>query len=109
MAYPLQCAGGYPVPLKAGRFEIWGYSAAPDVIGTATEVAIFDDVTIRPGDNFGRLISTFDENTKACLWYDKVPAGTSPGWQLAEPIKTRYGISIYTSNIKGGSLCLYAR
>lgn len=113
MAYPLQCYAGYSMPIKAGKFEIIGYFAAPEAIGTAMEIAIVDDTSIKPGDNFGKIISsmasTSTDNTKTVIAWERVGVGYNAVQTFGEPIKTRHGISIYSTNIKGGSLCVYVR
>lgn len=112
MAYPLQCYAGYAMPVKAGKFEIVGYFATPEAIGTAMEIAIIDDASIKSGDSFGKLLNSMDPtlvNTKTVITWEKVGAGFNASQTLGEPIKTRNGISIYSTNIKGGSLCVYVR
>ena len=108
--YPLTCYAGFPMPLKAGKFEIAGYSCAADDTTLAMELAIVDDNTIMPSDTFGKLLDNADDykfkivHRKAAITY-----GNQLKEQFSFPIKTRYGISISSTNIRGGSLCVYVR
>lgn len=109
--YPLTCYAGFPMPLKVGRFEIAGFTCAAENTALAIELAIVDDERIKPSDLFGKMLdSPNDYKTKLVHRKGIVTYGVqidSP--HLSEPIKTRHGISIYSSNVKGGSLCLYVR
>jgi len=111
--YPNTCYAGYPMPLRTGKFELMGYSAAPSAVGTAMEVAIIDDRNI--GDKkWGSLITTMEstgtQNTKTVVAWDKIAAGyTVYASMFPEPLKVRHGISVYCSNVKAGSFCLYIR
>jgi hypothetical protein len=108
--YPLLCTAGYPMPLKAGKFEIVGWSVAARNPAVAIEVAIYDDRGIT-SDTFGRILPN-PEDYKAKLIHRK--GITTYGVQIDSPvmtesIKTRYGISVHTSNVEGGSFCVYVK
>lgn len=107
--YPLQCYAGLPMPLKAGKFEVVGYSAAPSAVGTAVEIALIDDETIKAGDSFGKLCADMATYPTTVIVWDKVAAGYTASRDFSEPIKLRHGLSVYTSNVQGGSLCVYVR
>ena len=112
--YPIQCYAGFPVPIcaGAGKFEIAGFSATVETPAESSQIAFFDDSQIKNGDAFGKLVAIADiYNTKTLLIDIKGIAAidASLTYEFVEPIKTRYGISIASDNIKGGSICLYRR
>ena len=110
--YPITCLAGFPNPIaRSGKCEIVGYSVVPDAVGTATEVAIIDDVTIKDSDNFGKFIGVGDiPNSKTIIAWDRVSAGFNGGSiAFPEPIKIRRGISVGMSNVKAGGFILYIK
>jgi hypothetical protein len=114
--YPLQCAGGYNVPAKAGKFRIVGFTVAVDDTGASAEVAIIDDPNIKSG-NAGFIIPDLDLPTtvRHILVHKKKVFDTDGNydatieWFPPEPLMVRYGTSLFFSNIKQGSFCLYVR
>ena len=108
--YPLLCTAGFPMPLKAGKFEIVGYSVAAIDPAVAIEVAIYDDRGIT-SDLFGRILPNSDDYKNKIVHRKGIATyGVQIDSQaMTEPIKTRYGISAYTSNVLGGSFCVYVR
>jgi hypothetical protein len=99
------------MPLKAGRFEICGFTCAAETEATAIELTLVDDERIKSTDSFGKLLDS-PTGYKVKLIHRKGIA--TYGVQIdspvfSEPIKTRHGISVYAQNVKGGSLCVYVR
>lgn len=109
--YPLTCHAGFPMPVKAGKFEITGFSLAAEDTSLSIEVLLVDDVNILPTDKFGKLLTSFDEN-KVVLCHRKGIATYGvqiDTFEFSEPIKTRHGLSIRAENVLTGSLCVYVR
>ena len=108
--YPIQCPGGYPVPVKAGRFDITGFCVTVADPASNSQFAIVDDSAIKETDTLGNLLTTLDSkkvvlaNLKGLANIDTVLS-----YDFSEPIKTRYGISIYGNNWVAGSVCVYRR
>jgi len=114
MAYPIQCNAGFPMPLVAGKYEIVGFTAEVETATLDSQIAFFDDRTIKNEDSFGKLISVADIYTTKTLLIDLKNTGVAGGegnltYEFSEPIKVRNGISIAAQNVKGGSICLYRR
>ena len=99
------------MPVRAGKFEIVGFSVAAASSALSIEVQVVDDINIKSSDDFGNLLPTA-ENNKTVLFHRKGIAtysGQIDAMTFTEPIKTRHGISVYTDNIVPGSFCLYVR
>ena len=112
MSYPMQCYAGFPMPLLTGKFEITGFCCSVETTASTSQIAIFDDPTIKSGDNFGKLIPVADiYHTKVLLCDIKNVASLDKAvqYEFPEPVKIRHGISLAADNIVGGSLCLYRR
>ena len=118
--YPLTCHAGFNVPAKAGKFDIVGFTVSGNdalASNVPIEFAIIDDNTIKVDDKMGKLIASLDPPTvvKHIIVNKKVTFDTSGThdhfieWFPSEPVKTRYGISLYFNNIKQGSVCLYVK
>ena len=118
--YPLTCHAGFNVPARAGRFDIVGFTVSGnDALASDVpiEFAIIDDETINQSGITGKIISSLDPPTevKHIIVNKKVMFDTSGThdhfieWFPSEPVKTRYGISLYFNNIKQGSDCLYVK
>jgi len=118
--YPLTCIGGFNVPAKAGKFEIVGFTVVGDddlADGLDIEVAIIDDPSIKPTETVGKIIAslTTPNEQKGIIVHKKIAFDTDSNynatieWFPPEPIKTRYGTSLFFSNIRQGSFCLYVR
>jgi hypothetical protein len=112
MAYPLTCVGGFNIPIRKGKFRITGVTALVDDQTVDSELIIVDDNTILETEETGHLFAT----EAAALASKKVIIPLKGDgsayiptleWHPAEPIKTIYGISIYTSNLKANGLCIY--
>lgn len=110
MAYPLTCVAGYNAPAKRGKFEITGISAAVSDMTKDAEIAIVDDSAIKDDWVTGRFLTSLTD-VKTILCDVKTLASTDGqlSYEFAEPIKTRYGVSVLTTNIKSGTFCVYVR
>ncbi len=108
--YPIQCHAGFSMPLKAGKFEITGFCVTVNDPTANSQFAIVDDPIIDQSTGFGNFLGSIDDrdnilvNIKGLANID-----TSLNYEFAEPVKTRYGVSIYGSNLKAGSVCVYRR
>ena len=110
--YPIQCPGGYPVPAKQGKFEVCGFCITIADVTASAQFAIVDDPGIDKGNSneTGRLLTTLTDQ-KGVLANLRGVANTDGtlNYEFSEPIKTRYGISIYGNNFVAGSVCVYRR
>ena len=114
MAYPLTCIGGFNIPIRQGKFRITGVSALVDDQTLDSELIIVDDNTITENMETGHLYATealalANRKVLVALKGDGSSYDSVLEWHPSEPIKTIYGISIYTSNLKAGGLCLYVQ
>jgi hypothetical protein len=108
--YPIQCHAGFSMPLRAGRFEITGFCATVNDTTAASQIAIVDDSTINQASGFGNLLDSIDDRENILINMKGLASiDTTLSYEFAEPVKTRYGISLYTSNLKPGSICIYRR
>ena len=122
--YPLTCHAGFNVPARAGKFEIVGFTALADQTDQDTEFAIIDDINIKKNQDqataaykAGLIIADLDQpcEIKKVLCHEKIyegdggPYDATIKWFPPETVKTRYDISLFFSNIKQGSLCLYVK
>ena len=110
--YPIQCIAGYNVPTGAGKMTIVGFKVAVNDLTADAEFAIVDDENINASNlerRAGNLLGTLD-NVKNVLAHEKIEGGDVSGSMTFLPkelIKTRNGLSIYTENVKIGSVCVY--
>ena len=108
--YTIPCAGGFPVPARQGNFEVCGFCVAVAYPTADSQFALVDDQGINPSGSTGRMLTTLADqkgvlvNLKGLATIDSVLA-----YEFAEPIKTRYGLSIYGNNWVAGSVCVYRR
>jgi len=112
--YPLTCHAGYPMPVKAGKFEVWGFQATVRETGSDSQVTLVDDKNITVDNNntkWGNLLTSTEaaerpthilEKKGYCIFNN----GTLE-YMLSEPIKTRKGISVYLTNINPGTLKVF--
>ncbi len=111
--YVAQCYAGYPMPLKAGKFEVCGVRATLASVAAAARLTLFDDETIAPGVRNGNILPSDAYLTNKTAFLDELTAANTIGTvdvQFPEPIKMRFGVSVSdSSNIVGGSLMLYVR
>jgi hypothetical protein len=108
--YIKECPGGFPIPAASGKIAIMGIIAAVKTTTSASEVAIVDDDAITSSDQTGRILSTLTNQTRVLKHLKGVASvdGTL-GVLFPEPIKTRYGVSVYVDNTVAGSVCLYIK
>jgi hypothetical protein len=110
--YPMQCLAGFPMPLLAGKYEVYGFSCSVTTSASTSQIAFLDDETIKADDKFGKLIPLTDiYNGKVLLIDIKNIASLDKNisYEFAEPIKVRHGLSMAADNIVGGSICVYRR
>lgn len=112
MAYIQTCVGGYSNPCRAGRYEVCGVRAAVDDVTAASRIMMWDDSTIKGSDKCGKVYMTTDGPGALVKVKIADVKGLANGdgyidITFPEPIKTRYGISVYTNNIV--SVELYVR
>lgn len=106
--YPILCRGGYAIPIKAGKFKVFGVMATVDDTTASSQIALVDDPAI--GDNLqGFVLSDVDETKNVIANVKGVGSvdGTI-GIMLPEPIFVRHGLSAYFTNVVPGSICVYA-
>lgn len=100
--YPITCAGGYPIPIKKGRFKICGVAI------TANSTAAASRCTFVDSDDF--KIITESQDTKVIL-ADLKGLANGSGWEtqmFAEPIQVRDGIAICNGvNTATGRIIVY--
>lgn len=103
--YPLLCKGGYPVPIKAGRFSIVGVMATVNDPTAASRLTLIDS-----GEG---LQVTDDQAMKPVICDIKglANADGTIGVMFAEPIKLRDGVSIgsNTTNLMAGRTIVYVQ
>ena len=111
--YVAQCAGGYPMPLKAGKFEVYGVRATIKDPTAAARLTLLDDETIVDGSKVGNIYPPDTYMTKKTIIMDERTVANTVGnieMMFPEAIKTRQGISVAgMTNILGGSTMLYVR
>jgi len=110
--YPLTCRGGFPVPIKAGRFEIIGVRATVDTTSSDSRLRLIDDPNIKEGDQYGKILP--DTYTGAGTQIVDIKGIGSCDANLEalfpEPMKLRHGVSItHADNLVTGSIALYVR
>jgi hypothetical protein len=112
MAYMLQCIAGYNAPARQGSWDVVGMSAAVQDPTVDSELCIIDDVGIGRTWKCGRFLSSLPTEQKGVIAYAKGDGSaydTFLEWTAPEPVKTRYGISLITTNVKPGTVCVYVR
>jgi hypothetical protein len=104
--YPLQCAAGYPNPVKRGKFEVYQVTATITDIGATARIQLIDS------DAMMLYANGYQNPAEPQIIDIKVLPGeraTVEG-KLSEPVKLRKGISIVNAdNIDVGSLKVYVR
>ena len=109
---PIVCHAGYPMPLTAIRkTRILGFQATVETPGSASQVTIVDDENVKPDSNWcGNLLTSTEaiERNKQILEKKGIADvdATLESW-LPEPITIMNGVSVYATNIEGGTLKVY--
>jgi len=109
--YPIQCAGGFSLPTKAGKFQVCGVVVTAQSTTVATQIILVDDIAIGDRD-IGYILSAEEVvDKKKVLVNLKGIANVDGtiGVIFPEPIKTIYGLSMYSENTVPGSVCVYIR
>jgi hypothetical protein len=109
--YPLTCRGGFPVPIKAGRFEVLGLRATVNTTTSNSRVRIIDDPSIKEGDKWGKILSSDYTGAGTVIADVKGMADIDANLEILfpEPVKLRYGASLIAENTVPGSISLYVR
>ena len=110
--YPLTCRGGFPMPVKAGRFEIVGVRATVNTTSSDSRLRLIDDPNIKEGDQYGKILSDTYTGAGTQIVDVKGLASTDANLEVLfpEPMKLRYGVSItHADNLVTGSIALYVR
>jgi hypothetical protein len=91
--YPITCAGGYPIPIKKGRFSIWGISVTSTSTAAVTRITLVDSDAFREVSDAEILT---DKNSRPVLCDLKGIANADSGLSFVfpEPIKVRNGVTI---------------
>lgn len=110
--YVAQCHAGFPMPLKAGKFEIYGVRASISDTTAATRLTLVDDQDLPEGSRFGNIYSTSEVGSKKCAFVDERTVASTVGSidvMFPEAIKMRNGVSMAGSNLIGGTVTLLIR
>lgn len=103
--YPMTCAGGYPVPLKKGRFSVCGVAMAVNDTTAASRITLVDS-----GD-FAVLTDSAYIKTPLLDLKGLANADGVVGIMFEEPIKVREGVCItnLTTNMLPGRTLVYIK
>ncbi len=109
--YVAQCYAGFPMPLKAGKNEIYGVRATLVSTSAVSRLTLVDDADLPEGSNFGNIYAA-SMIKKTTIIDERTVASTIGNIDVMfpEPIKTRRGVSVAgATNLIGGSIMLYIR
>lgn len=110
--YVAQCFAGFPMPLKAGKYEVFGVRASIKDATAAARLTLVDDQDLEEGAKWGAIYSTAEVADKKCMIIDERTVANTVGnidVMFPEPIKLRRGISMAGSNLRGGTVTLLIR
>jgi hypothetical protein len=110
--YVAQCHAGFPMPLKAGKQEVYGVRATLQDATAAARLTLVDDYSLADDAKFGALYSTTAVADKPCMFVDERTIANTVGSidvMFPEAIKLRRGVSMAASNLKGGTVTLLIR
>ncbi|MFA5340134.1 MAG: hypothetical protein WC332_00010 [Clostridia bacterium] len=103
--YPITCAGGYPIPIKKGRFKIHGFLVTANTTSSATRCTFID------GDDFKEIVdsqSTLKSRPALADLKGLANAEDVIGVMFPEPIQVRNGIIISNgTNLIPGRTLVY--
>jgi len=107
--YPIQCAGGFSIPLKAGKFRIMGIKATISDPTAVARIMLVDDPDISKNQSSQGYLISSASNQRRILADIKSVASTVGCLEadFPSPIKTRHGTSAYFTNVLPGSVCVY--
>ena len=98
--YPVTCAGGHAVPIKAGRFEIYGVAAIAEDTTASMRLTFVDS-------SQNKILA--DEAASGTVIID-LQGDTMFGEYFPEPIKVRNGICVTNAtNVLAGRTRLMIR
>lgn len=108
--YPLTCYGGYPMPLKAGKFEVVQIKATVDDLGADSRLRLVDDEGIT-SSKWGRVLADgIDDEVAICDLKGLANTVGDLRFTPHQSIKLRNGLSVaYCTNIVAGSIFIYVR
>lgn len=108
--YVQTCAGGYPNPLKAGRYEVLGFRVTVKTPASASQIQLWDDSNIKDTDRVG-YVKDIDADLKTMIANIKGLANSDANLEVLfpEPLKLRRGLSGAFTNIVPGSFFLYVK
>lgn len=109
--YPLQCAGGFPLPIKAGKLEIYGVSAVVSDTTAASRLTLIDDRNLPEGAVVGRVLGSDYDDDKGIIDIKGIASADGVLEQIfPEPLKLRHGLSsVNSSNLVAGTIKVYVR
>ena len=106
--YVCQCAGKFPMPFAKHKSRIIGLRATVNDTTAASQVRLWDDSGITPGE-YGETKTTSETDLTTEIINIKGIASADANLEVLfpEPLALRYGTSIAVSNVVPGSLMLY--
>ena len=109
MAYPITCKGGYPMPIRPGKFKIKRILAAVSDRTANSRLILIDDHTLTSSDNQGTVRSTKTSSYTQIIDMKGV-GGQGMGYLDSGEInlKLRDGLTVVdTTNLQPGGICIY--
>jgi len=104
--YPIQCKGGFSIPIKGGKFRIAGIEAVVSDPTADSQLAIVDDRNITGKQGF--VLGTLENQTDIlCNIKGLANMDATIGIMFPNSISTRNGISAFFTNIVAGSTIVY--
>lgn len=108
--YPLVCKGGYPMPLRAGKFDIVQISAPAGTVGTVSRLTLIDDLGLAEDATLGRVLTNDNIYKTTIVDLKSTTAEGGLNQVFQEPLKVRKGISVKNAdNLQPGSIMVYVR
>jgi hypothetical protein len=102
--YPIQCAGGYPLPIKTGKFSVYG------IIVTANSTSLATRLTLVDSDNFKEETDNQSLKTVIADLRGLANAEGVLGVMFPEPIRVRKGVTISNgTNLLAGRTFVYIK
>ena len=103
--YPIQCHGGYSLPIKAGKFEVLGVQIPASSTAVATRITLRDSAA-------SKVVTDAPESGSVIFDGQGIANGDGAiSVMFAEPIKVRNGVTVDDnfSNGTAGKNCVYIR
>lgn len=101
--YPITCMGGYPIPIKKGKFTVWGFNAVVTTPASASRLTLVDS------EDFKEVADTQAMKPVLCDVKGVANGDGTICFIFPEPIKVRHGVSIGsgTTNIQAGRTTVF--